>query len=118
MRRNAKQERNVKNEKRVSERFRRNCQKRIAGSKQSFQSVRQRQMCIRDREEFEELKERFDQTEEILKNVWLLTKQNATKETFKAVLEDANAITIQLVAEAVQTAAMFQKFEQFNGKRV
>ena len=68
--------------------------------------------------EFEELKERFDQTEEILKNVWLLTKQNATKETFKAVLEDANAITIQLVAEAVQTAAMFQKFEQFNGKRV
>lgn len=72
---------------------------------------------------FEELKERFDQTEEILKNVWLLTKlywkkQNATKETFKAVLEDANAITIQLVAEAVQTAAMFQKFEQFNGKRV
>lgn len=69
-------------------------------------------------EEFEELKERFDQTEEILKNVWLLTKQNATKETLKAVLEDANAITIQLVAEAVQTAAMFQKFEQFNGKRV
>lgn len=69
-------------------------------------------------EEFEELKERFDQTEEILKNEWLLTKQNATKETFKAVLEDANAITIQLVAEAVQTAAMFQKFEQFNGKRV
>ena len=69
-------------------------------------------------EEFEELKERFDQTEEILKNVWLLTEQNATKETFKAVLEDANAITIQLVAEAVQTAAMFQKFEQFNGKRV
>lgn len=69
-------------------------------------------------EEFEELKERFDQTEEILKNVWLLTKQNATKETFKAVLEDANAITIQLVAEAVKTAAMFQKFEQFNGKRV
>lgn len=69
-------------------------------------------------EEFEELKERFDQTEEILKNVWLLTKQNATKETFKDVLEDANAITIQLVAEAVQTAAMFQKFEQFNGKRV
>lgn len=69
-------------------------------------------------EEFEELKERFDQTEEILKNVWLLTKQNATKEAFKAVLEDANAITIQLVAEAVQTAAMFQKFEQFNGKRV
>ena len=68
-------------------------------------------------EEFEELKERFDQTEEILKNVWLLTKQNATKETFKAVLEDANAITIQLVAEAVQTA-VFQKFEQFNGKRV
>lgn len=66
----------------------------------------------------EELKERFDQTEEILKNVWLLTKQNATKETFKAVLEDANAIAIQLVAEAVQTAAMFQKFEQFNGKRV
>lgn len=69
-------------------------------------------------EEFEELKERFDQTEEILKNVWLLTKQNATKETFKDVLEDANAITIQLVAEAVQTAAMLQKFEQFNGKRV
>lgn len=69
-------------------------------------------------EEFEELKERFDQTEEILKNVWLLTKQNATKETFKTVLEDANAITIQLVAEAVQTAAMFQKFEQFNGKQV
>lgn len=69
-------------------------------------------------EEFEKLKERFDQTEEILKNVWLLTKQNAKKETFKAVLEDANAITIQLVAEAVQTAAMFQKFEQFNGKRV
>lgn len=69
-------------------------------------------------EEFEELKERFDQTEEILKNVWLSTKQNATKETFKAVLEDANAITIQLVAEAVQTAAMFQKFDQFNGKRV
>ena len=68
--------------------------------------------------EFEELKERFDQTEEILKNVWLLTNQNATKETFKAVLKDANAITIQLVAEAVQTSAMFQKLEQFNGKRV
>lgn len=37
----------------------------------------------------------------------------------KGLVRDSEEIVkIQLVAEAVQTAAMFQKFEQFNGKRV
>jgi len=69
-------------------------------------------------EELEELKERVEQAEEYLKNLWILTKENATKETFEAVLNDANANGVQLVAEAVQTAAMFQKFQQYNRKRV
>lgn len=68
MRRNAKQERNVKNEKRASERFRRNCKKELQEANKAFRafaSTHEGYAVVL--EEFEELKERFDQTEEILK---------------------------------------------------
>ena len=69
-------------------------------------------------EELEELKEKVAAVEEGLKNLWKLTKENGNKATFESVLADMNADAVQLVAEATQTAAMIQKFQQFNRKRV
>ncbi len=69
-------------------------------------------------EELQELKEDFELVEEQLERIWQLTKGNADKQTFEEVLEEAIEDATMLVSEAIQTAAMLRKFQQFNGKRV
>lgn len=69
-------------------------------------------------EELQELKEDFELVEEQLERIWLLTKDNADKQTFEEVLAEAVKDATMLVSEAIQTAAMLRKFQQFNGKRV
>lgn len=69
-------------------------------------------------EELQELKEDFELVEEQLDRIWQLTKDNADKKTFEDVLEEAISDATMLVSEAIQTAAMLRKFQQFNGKRV
>ena len=69
-------------------------------------------------EELQELKEDFELVEEQLDRIWQLTKDNADKQTLKEVLEEAISDATMLVSEAIQTAAMLRKFQQFNDKRV
>lgn len=69
-------------------------------------------------EELQELKEDFELVEEQLDRIWRLTKDNADKQTFEEVLEEAISDATMLVSEAIQTAAMLRKFQQFNDKRV
>lgn len=69
-------------------------------------------------EELQELKEDFELVEEQLDRIWQLTKDNADKQAFEEVLEEAISDATMLVSEAIQTAAMLRKFQQFNDKRV
>lgn len=69
-------------------------------------------------EELQELKEDFELVEEQLDRIWQLTKDNADKQAFEEVLEEAISDATMLVSEAIQTAAMLRKFQQFNEKRV
>ena len=69
-------------------------------------------------EELQELKDDFELVEEHLERIWQLTKDNADKQMLEEVLEEAVADATMLVSEAIQTAAMLRKFQQFNGKRV
>lgn len=69
-------------------------------------------------EELEEARAEMIDIEVKMKRLWEMTKGNMSKEDFEQHLENMNETAVKLVEEAVQTAAMIQKFQQFNGKRV
>lgn len=69
-------------------------------------------------EELEETEDELNDLKGQMKRLWIMTKKNATKEEFETALEQMNQTATDMVEEAIQTAAMIRKLQQFNGKRV
>lgn len=65
------------------------------------------------REEFEELQSEFEQLGYTLSLVWDKTKDNSPKDRMIQVLFEAGITSRKLIAEAVQTSALIEKFIEY-----
>ena len=64
-------------------------------------------------EEFEELKNEVEQLEQWISIIWRRTKDNAPYDYMIDALFDAGITSRKLIAEAVQTSAMIEKFIKY-----
>lgn len=69
-------------------------------------------------EEFEEMSDERTLLSYELDNVWDATKKNSDSDVIRKYLNRAQGISRKLVAEAVQTAAMIDKFLEYENSKI